>query len=209
MNYSELTTTIEETTENSYEASQLATFVQQAEQFIFNTVQIPDLRKNQTGNVTSSNPYLTVPADYLYTYSLAVLDGSGNYTLLLNKDVNFIREGYPLPSSTGLPKHYAQFDKDSFILGPTPDSNYTVELHYGYYPESIVTAGNSWLGDNFEIALLNASLYEAARFMKADPDIMQTYKTMRDEAILLLKGLGDGKLRQDTYRSGQVTSKIP
>jgi len=209
MNYSELTTTIEETTENSYEASQLATFVQQAEQFIFNTVQIPDLRKNQTGNVTSSNPYLTVPADYLYTYSLAVLDGSGSYTLLLNKDVNFIREAYPLPSSTGLPKHYAQFDKDSFILGPTPDSNYTVELHYGYYPESIVTAGNSWLGDNFEIALLNASLYEAARFMKADPDIMQTYKNMRDEAILLLKGLGDGKLRQDTYRSGQVTSKIP
>jgi hypothetical protein len=209
MNYSELTATIEETTENSYEASQLATFVQQAEQFIFNTVQIPDLRKNQTGTVTSSNPYLTVPSDYLYTYSLAVIDGSGNYTLLLNKDVNFIREAYPLSSSTGIPKHYAQFDKDSFIMGPTPDSNYTVELHYGYYPESIVTASNTWLGDNFDIALLNASLYEAARFMKSDPDIMQTYKNMRDEAILLLKGLGDGKLRQDTYRSGQVTSQIP
>lgn len=209
MNYSELTATIEETTENSYEASQLATFVQQAEQFIFNTVQIPDLRKNQTGTVTSSNPYLTVPSDYLYTYSLAIIDGSGNYTFLLNKDVNFIREAYPLSSSTGIPKHYAQFDKDSFIMGPTPDSNYTVELHYGYYPESIVTAGNTWLGDNFDIALLNASLYEAARFMKSDPDVMQTYKNMRDEAILLLKGLGDGKLRQDTYRSGQVTSQIP
>jgi len=206
MNYSELTTAIEDTTENTFEADQLATFVKQAEQFIYNTVQFPALRKNQTGNLTSGNSYLSAPSDYLYTHSLAVIV-SGVYTYLLQKDVNFIREAYP-SSSTGIPKHYGQFDDNSFIVGPTPDSGYSVELHYGYYPESIVTAGTTWLGDNFDSALFNAALVEAAKFMKSDPDIIQNYTKHRDEAVLLLKGLGDGKLRQDSYRSGQNRAQI-
>lgn len=139
----------------------------------------------------------------MYSYSLAVVDGSGLYHFLINKDVNFIREAYPSPTSTGLPKHYAYFDEDTFIVGPTPDSGYTVELHYGYYPESIVTAGTTWLGDEFDSALLNGSLLEAARFMKAEQDTIANYEKMYLQSITLLKALGDGKLRADAYRSGQ------
>ena len=209
MNYSELTTAIEDTTENTFEATQLATFVQQAEQFIYNTVQIPALRKTASGSLTSGTASFDLPADYLYTYSFAVIDGDSTYHYLLNKDVNFIREAYPTVAATALPKHYAQLDVDSFIVGPTPDASYATELHYGYYPESIVTAGSSWLGDNFDTALFNSSLVEAAKFMKSDQDIIQLYTKQRDEAVMLLKGLGDGKLRQDTYRSGQNRASIP
>lgn len=207
MNYSELTALVEDTTENTFTADQLASFVQQSEQFIYNTVQIPDLRKNQSSVLTVGNSYLQLPTDYLYTYSIAVTD-SGSFRFLISKDVNFIREAYPSPTAQGTPKYYGQFDADSFIIGPTPDQAYTVELHYGYYPESIVTAGTSWLGDNFDSALLNAALVEAARFMKSDPDTVALYKEMREQSLLLLKSLGDGKLRQDTYRNGQVTSPI-
>lgn len=203
MNYTELKTNIQDIAEDSFSDDQLAMFVQLAEQAIYNSVQIPALRKNSTGALTADNKYLTTPTDFLYSYSLAVVDGSGSYHFLINKDVNFIREAYPSPTSTGLPKHYAYFDEDTFIVGPTPDSGYTVELHYGYYPESIVTAGTTWLGDEFDSALLNGSLLEAARFMKAEQDIIANYEKMYLQSITLLKALGDGKLRADAYRSGQ------
>lgn len=208
MNYTELTANIQDICENTFTADQLAMFTEQAEQKIYNSVQIPALRKNVTGTLTANNKYLTTPADFLWTYSLAVIDGSGEYHYLLNKDVNFIREAYPTPTSTGLPKHYAYFDDNTFIVGPTPDTSYSVELHYGYYPESIVTAGTTWLGTEFDSALLNGALVEAIRFMKGEPDMVQLYQTMYVQAIGLLKNLGDGKLRQDAYRSGQFREKV-
>jgi len=208
MNYSELKTNIEDICETSFTDAQLAMFTEQAEQKIYNTVQIPALRRNVTSTFTSGNQYLATPSDFLYVYSVAVVDGDGDYHFLLNKDVNFIREAYPSSSGTGLPKHYANFDDDFFIVGPTPDSTYTVELHYGYYPESIVTAGTTWLGDEFDSALLNGALIEAARFMKAEPDIIQNYEKLYVQAIGLLKMLGDGKLREDTYRSGQYRMPV-
>jgi hypothetical protein len=209
MTYAQLTANIEDICETSFTSDQLAMFTQQAEQTIYNTVQLPSLRKNVTGALTSGVKYLSVPTDYLYTFSLAVLDSDGAFTYLLNKDVNFIREAYPNPSTTGAPKHYAVFDDSSFILGPTPNSGYTMELHYGYYPESIVTASTlPWLGENFDSALLNGALVEAIRFMKGEPDIVQLYNNMYLQSIALLKNLGDGKLQQDTYRSGQFSMPV-
>lgn len=208
MNYTELKTNIEDICETSFTDDQLAMFTQQAEQKIYNSVQIPALRKNATGTLTASNKYLSSPSDFLYNYSLAVIDGSGAYHYLINKDVNFIRDAYPTPTSTGLPKHYAYFDEDTFILGPTPDDSYEVELHYGYYPESIVTAGTTWLGNEFDSALLNGALIEAIRFMKGEPDIITNYEKLYLQSITLLKNLGDGKLREDTYRSGQFRSPV-
>jgi len=208
MNYTELKTNIEDITENTFTDDQLAMFTEQAEQKIYNTVQIPALRKNVTGTLTASVQYLSAPSDYLYTYSIAVVDGSGNYHFLLNKDVNFMREAYPVQATEGLPKHYANFDNNTFIVGPTPDSSYTTELHYGYYPESIVTAGTTWLGDEFDSALLNGALVEAARFMKSEPDIIQNYEKFYVQALQLLRMLGDGKLRSDTYRSGQASLDV-
>ena len=208
MNYTELKTNIEDICETSFTDAQLAMFTEQAEQKIYNTVQIPALRRNVTSSFTSGNQYLATPSDFLYVYSVAVVDGSGDYHFLLNKDVNFIREAYPSSSGTGLPKHYANFDDDFFIVGPTPDTAYTVELHYGYYPESIVTAGTTWLGDEFDSALLNGALVEAIRFMKGEPDIIQNYEKLYVQSIGLLKMLGDGKLREDTYRSGQYRMPV-
>ena len=207
MNYTELKINIQDICETTFTDDQLAMFTQQAEQKIYNTVQIPALRKNVTGTLTSSNKYLSTPSDFLWSYSLAVVDGSGVYHFLLNKDVNFMREAYPNPAVTGLPKHYAYFDDNTFIVGPTPDSGYASELHYGYYPQSIVTAGTTWLGDEFDSALLNGALLEAIRFMKGEPDIVAMYEKMYLQAITLLKSLGDGKLREDAYRSGQF--RIP
>lgn len=208
MNYTELKTNVEDICELSFTDAQLAMFTEQAEQKIYNAVQIPALRKNVTGSMAASNVYLSVPSDFLYVYSLAVIDGSGNYTFLLSKDVNFIREAYPKATATGLPKHYAIFNDDAFILGPTPDAAYSTELHYGYYPESIVTAGTTWLGDEFDSALLNGTLVEAIRFMKGEPDMIALYEKMYISAMSLLKVLGDGKLRSDTYRSGQPTLPV-
>jgi len=221
MNYAELFETIKGYVENDFpntswtdsdgsstvtftSTEQINTFIQQAEQRIFNTVQLLDLRKNVTGNVTAGNKYLSVPSDWLANFSLAVVDNDGNYEYLLNKDVNFIRQAYPNPNDTGLPYCYAYFDENSYILGPTPDDDYTVELHYFYYPQSIVDAGTSWLGDNFDSALLYGSLLEAYTFMKGEPDVLAGYKDRYEEAMGLLKQLGDGKNRQDMYRSGQV-----
>jgi hypothetical protein len=208
MNYTELKANIQDICENTFTEDELAMFTQQAEQKIYNTVQIPALRKNVSGTFTTSNNYLQIPSDFLYSYSLAVIDGSGDFHFLLNKDVNFIREAYPSSSSTGLPKHYANFDDSSFIVGPTPNAGYTAELHYGYYPESIVTAGTTWLGDEFDSALLNGALIEAIRFMKGEADVVGMYEKLYVQAIGLLKNLGDGKLRQDAYRSGQVRTTV-
>jgi len=208
MNYAELTTNIQDVCETTFTANQLAMFTEQAEQKIYNTVQIPALRKNVTGTSTIGNNYLGTPSDFLWSYSLAVIDGSGTYSFLINKDVNFIREAYPDPSATGLPQHYAYFDDNTFILGPTPNAAYTTELHYGYYPESIVTAGTTWLGDEFDSALLNGALVEAIRFMKGEADVIAEYGKFYVQAIGLLKNLGDGKLREDAYRSGQVRNPV-
>ena len=209
MTYSQLTANIQDVCETTFTSDQLALFVQQTEQFIYNTVQLPSLRKNVSGTITSGNKYLTVPSDYLYTYSLAVVNTDGSFDFLLNKDVNFIREAYPTPASTGTPKHYANFNDETFILGPTPNASLTVELHYGYYPESIVTASTlPWLGENFDSALLNGSLVEAIRFTKGEPDLVQMYDKMFLQSITLLKLLGDGKLRSDTYRDGQYRQVV-
>ena len=209
MTYSQLTANIQDICETTFTSDQLAVFVQQTEQFIYNTVQLPALRKNVTGTVTTGNKYLAVPSDYLYTYSLAVINSDGSYDYLLDKDVNFIREAYPTPTSTGTPKHYANFNDSTFILGPTPSADLSVELHYGYYPESIVTASTlPWLGENFDSALLNGSLVEAIRFMKGEPDMVAMYDKMFGQSLTLLKMLGDGKLRGDTYREGQYTQAV-
>jgi hypothetical protein len=278
MNYAELTAAIQDYTENTFTATELAVFVEQAEQRIYNMVQLANLRRNQTGTITSGNKYLSAPDDYLSTYSLAIytyasptatgasgaftitvssatdiavgqlVTGSGigagaqvtiingttitlsvansgtvsgamvfqgNYLYLLDKDVNFIREVYPNPNSTAEPKYYAIFGPQSanvtelsFILGPTPDRTYKAELHYYYYPESIVTAGTSWLGDNFDSALLYGSLVEAYTFMKGEQDMMALYDAKYKEALALLKNLGDGKQRMDTYRDGQVKVRV-
>jgi hypothetical protein len=214
MNYTQLTAAIKGYAENDFPATvgsftsadQIATFVEIAEQRIYNMVQLPAIRKNMTGNVTTGNKYLACPSDWLATFSLAVINSNNEYLYLLNKDVNFIRESYPDTDAAfyGEPKYYAQFDQNTFILGPTPDANYAVELHFFYYPQSIVTAGTSWLGDNFDSVLLYGALLEAAAFMKSDADVVNFYKQRYDEAMTELKQLGDGKNRQDAYRSGQV-----
>jgi hypothetical protein len=214
MDYASLSSSIKAYTENDFpdtvgssgltSTDQVDTFIRQAEQRIFNSVQLLDLRKNATGSTTSGNKYLTMPTDWLANFSLAVIDGTGSYSYLLNKDVNFIRESFPSPSDTGLPQYYSFFDKNSHILGPTPDANYVVELHYFYYPESIVDAGTSWLGDNFDSVLLYGALLEAYTLMKGEADVMSMYQKRYDEALALLKELGEGKNRQDLYRTTQV-----
>ena len=204
MNYTELKVNIQDICEQTFTDEQLAMFTEQAEQGIYNSVQIPALRRNQTGNLGIGNKYLIYPIDFLYPFSLAVIDAQGNYEYLLNKDVNFVREAYPNPTSVGKPKHYGLFDDTAFIIGPTPDAAYEVELHYGYYPETIVTAGTTWLGDEFDTALLNGALVQAIRFIKGEPDMVALYQKMYIDAMALLKNLGDGKMREDMYRSGQL-----
>ena len=218
MNYTQLTAAIKGYAENDFpntvgsftSTDQIATFVKMAEQRIYNMVQLPALRKNVTGNMTSGNKYLACPSDWLATFSLAVINSANEYKYLLNKDVNFIRESYPDTDAAfyAEPEYYAQFDQNTFILGPTPNANYAAELHYFYYPTSIVDAGTSWLGDNFDSVLLYGALLEAASFMKSDPDTISFYKQRYDEAMAELKQLGDGKNRQDAYRSGQFRMPV-
>jgi hypothetical protein len=277
MNYAELTAAIQDYTQNEFTVTELATFVQQAEQRIYNSVQLANLRKNVTGSLTTGNKYLSAPDDYLSTYSLAifsyatptatgtsgaftitvssasnleigqavsgtgigtgaivslivgttitlsvansntvsgVITFQGDYLYLLSKDVNFIREVYPAATSTAKPKYYAIFgpvynnvNELSFIIGPTPNMDYSAELHYYYYPVSIVTAGTTWIGDNFSSALLYGSLVEAYTFMKGEADMMALYDTKYKESLALLQNLGQGKQRGDSYRDGQT--KIP
>ena len=211
LTYAQLQTAVEDSTENTFSSTDFATLTQLAEQKIYNSVQLPALRKNVTGTLTNGNQYLSAPTDFLSVFSLAVVDGLGNYEYLLNKDVNFIRSAFPNPSTTGTPKYYALFGPDSgnlteltFILGPTPSAGLTAELHYFYYPVSIVTAGTSWLGDNFDSALFNAVMVEAARFMKQEQDIVAMMDKEYAQSLTLLKNLGDAKNRTDAYRTGQV-----
>ena len=192
---------------------QVNTFITQAEQRIYNTIQFPSLRKNVTGTLSTSNKYLSCPSDFLAVYSMAVVNTDGSYAFLLNKDVNFIRESYPIPTDTGVPAYYALFGPVStneaeltFILGPTPDSTYTMELHYFYYPESITTtaSGTTWIGDNIDSVLLYGSLVEGYTFMKGEADMIGLYEKKYQDALMLAKRLGDGMERRDAYRSGQA-----
>jgi hypothetical protein len=227
MNYTELVAAIQSYTENQFPDTYLANgdtvssttqinlLIRQAEQRIYNSVQFPSLRKNVTGSITANNKYLACPDDFLAPYSIAVILADGSYEYLLNKDVNMIRQAYPKPSSVGTPQYYALFGPQSaalneltFILGPTPDTSYGVELHYFYYPESITTASTSWLGDNFDSVLLYGSLVEAYTYMKGEADLVTLYNTKYNEALALAKRLGDGMERQDAYRSGQVRIKV-
>jgi len=239
MTYSELFETIKGFTENDFPSTvftdtagtgqvtftsteQVNTFIRQAEQRIYNSVQFPSIRKNVTGATTVNNKYLSSPGDFLAVYSMAVIDPvTGEYEYLLNKDVNFIRQAYPSPTATGKPYYYALFgptttnntppvitNELSFILGPTPDAAYSIELHYYYYPESIVTANTSWLGDNFSSVLLYGSLLEAYTFMKGEPDVIAGYQKRYDEAMILAKRLGDGMERTDAYRTGQIRMPV-
>ena len=223
MNYAQLFETIKGYVENDFPSTQFTdsaggtgtytskeqidTFIEQAEQRIFNSVQFPNFRKNQTGVLSPSNQYLEAPPDFLASYSLAVITND-SYEYLLNKDVNYIRAAYPNPTVEGIPKYYAQFDDNTFILGPTPDVAYTVEMHYFFYPESIVTAGTTWLGDNFDSALLYGALVEAYTYMKGEADIVAAYNKRYEEAMILAKRLGDGMERRDAYRSGQVRMTV-
>jgi len=227
MTYAELYANIQAYLENTFPETYLAdgsavstktqidTFIKQAEQRIYNTVQFPSLRRNVTGLTSANNKYLACPADFLASYSMAVIDSTGSYEYLLNKDVNFIRQAYPQPTDTAAPKYYALFGPSysnskelSFILGPTPDAQYNVELHYFFYPESIVTANTSWLGDNFDSVLLYGSLVEGYTFMKGEPDLIAGYEAKYKEALGLAKRLGDGMERQDAYRSGQFRQAV-
>jgi hypothetical protein len=223
MNYAQLFETIKGYVENDFPSTQFTdsaggtgtftskeqidTFIEQAEQRIFNSVQFPNFRKNQTGTLSPSNQYLEAPPGFLASYSLAVITND-SYEYLLNKDVNYIRAAYPNPTVEGIPKYYAQFDDNTFILGPTPDVAYTVEMHYFFYPESIVTAGTTWLGDNFDSALLYGALVEAYTYMKGEADIVAAYNKRYEEAMILAKRLGDGMNRRDAYRSGQVRMTV-
>jgi hypothetical protein len=206
MNYTQLVDEIESYTENTFQIADINTFITQAEQRIYNSVQLPALRKNVTGNLTLGNKYLATPSDWLSTFSLAVINANNEYLYLLNKDVNFIRQSFPDTDAEfyGQPQYYAVFDNNTFIVGPTPDASYNAELHYFYYPESITTAGTSWIGDNFSSVLLYGSLLEAYTYLKGEQDVMAEYQKRYDDAMQLLIQLGDGKNRQDAYRSGQV-----
>jgi hypothetical protein len=233
MTYTELVAAIQSYTENNFPditladgstettTEQVNRFIQQAEQRIYNTVQFPSLRKNMTGNVQSGNKYLKAPDDFLAVYSLAVIDSTGAYEYLLNKDVNFIRAAYPNPTTdVGIPRYYALFgpaivgsaitDELTFLMGPTPNTTYTVELHFYYYPESITVASDNrtWLGDNFDSVLLYGSLVEAYTFMKGETDILTLYEGKYKEALGMAKRLGDGMERQDAYRSGQYRQAV-
>ena len=219
MNYAQLTAAIiayAESDEQTF-VNNIPVFIKNAEQRIYNSVQISYLRRNVTTTLTPNNKYLSAPQDFLSVYSMAVVKPNGEYEYLLNKDVNFIRQAYPTANDTGIPKYYAIFgptttadvppvltNELSFILGPTPSANYVVELHYFYYPESIVTAGTTWLGDNFDTALLYGAMRDASIFQRQEQDVVANYEQKYNEAMVLLKQLGDGKERQDMYRSGQV-----
>jgi hypothetical protein len=219
MNYADFQQAVEDTVENTFSAFDFATLTRLAEQKIYQSVQLPILRKDATLALTGGVPTVNLPADFLAAYSIAVfstlLGSAGAREFLLNKDVNFIRESYPIPATTGTPRYYALDGTDSgndlvqkILLGPTPGANFSLDLNYFYQPETIVTAGTTWLGDNFESVLLNAVLVEAARFMKEEADVMKMYQDQFNESFLLLKNLGDGKDRQDAYRSGQVRTGV-
>ncbi len=219
MTYSELVAAVQSYTENTFPTADINKMIKIAEQTIYNTVQLASLRKNVTGSLSLNSPYLSVPDDFLSVYSLAIYpSGGGAYLYLLNKDVNFIREAYPNPATTGTPKHYAIFgpqsgnpDELTLIVGPTPNAAFGAELHYYYYPLSITDPASgytTWLGDNFDSALFNGTMVEAIRYMKGEQDLVQLYQQQFAQSMALLKNLGDGKQRMDAYRDGQVRNPV-
>ena len=216
MTYNDLVTAVQDYCENTFPTVDMNIFIKQAEQRIYNTVQLANLRKNVTGSLTQGNKYLGCPQDFLSPYSLAIYPAAGgDFLFLLNKDVNFMREAYPNQTTQGKPRHYAIFGPQSndvneltFMLGPTPDAAYMAELHYYYYPESIVTASATWLGDNFDSALLYGTMCEAVTYMKGEQDMVKLYQDRYVQAIALLKNLGDGKQRADAYRDGQTRVQV-
>jgi len=219
VNYTELVEAVESTLENTFETADMDRFIQQCETRVYNTVLFPSLRKTLNSTVVSASPYVDTPSDFLATFSYAVIDSDGAYTFLLDKDANFIREAYPNPATTGVPKHYALFGPSvngsgalqtelRFIVGPTPASSYATELQYFFYPESIVTAGSTWLGDNFDPVLLYGTLVEAYTFMKGEADMMAKYDQMYKDALTLAIKLGGGLERSDAYRSGQYRQRV-
>lgn len=217
MNYAQLVAAVSSYCENTFETVDMNTFIAQAEKRIYNTVQLPSLRKSVTGSLAVNNKYLACPDDFLSAYSLAIVDPvTGGYSYLLNKDVNFLREAYTVPATTGTPKYYALFGPRTsepteltFMVAPTPDAGYVAELHYFFYPESIVTASTTWLGDNFDPVLLYGTLIEAYTFLKGEADLLQLYVAKYTEAMQQLKRLGDGLERGDSYRDGQAKVKVP
>ena len=208
MDYATLCANVQDTVENGFTDEMLALWAQQTEQKIYNLIQLPVMRKSAPVAAVSGVAQITLPTDCLFVYSLAVIDGSGAYHYLLNKDTNYVRQAYPQPTVQGRPRVYAIANDTTLLLGPTPDAAYAGEIEYSHYPESIVTAGETWLGDNYDSALFNGMLVEAARFLKSPKEVVDLYLKMFDEAVLGLKQLGAGKLRQDAYRSGQYREAV-
>jgi hypothetical protein len=210
MNYADLIQSVQDYTQNDEATfvAELPNIVKQVEDRIYHMVQLPALRKTQLGNLTASNRFLSTPTDFISTFSLAVVDGASDYQYLLNKDVNFLREAFRATGTEGTPRYYAMWDEDTLVLAPTPDAGINVVLHYFYKPESIVTASTTWLGDENEAVLLYGCLVEAYTFMKGEQDLIQLYDTKFKEALVKLKELGDGKNRQDAYRSGQTRMAV-
>jgi hypothetical protein len=209
MNYTDLTTNIEDICEKTFTADQLAMFTQQAEIKIHNTVHSPALRKINSGSsTTGSAREFTLPVDLNYMNSFTVVDGSGEYHIMIQVDSSFMLEAYPDPTEEGLPKYYAFYSEDRIVFGPTPDVTYSLNMEYGYYPESIVTASTTWLGDHFDAALLNGALVEAIRFMKGEPDMIELYEKMYLQSLTLFKQLGEGRLQQDTFLKGQPSVSV-
>jgi hypothetical protein len=204
LTYTQLVDAVQDTIEQ-YDATFIASipsFIRLAEEGIYNSVLLPALRRNATASMQQDFPYFGVPGDFLAVYSLAVIDDTGRYTFLTNVDVSYINSAYPNPTITGQPKHYALFDDTAFVLGPTPNAPYMAELHYYYYPPSIVDAGTSWLGENFESVLLYGTLVRAYIFQKGEADVLAMYSKQYDEALAQLQRLGRGLNRQDEFRSG-------
>lgn len=215
MTYTELVAAVSDYCENTFLTADMNTMIKLAEQRIYNTVQLANLRKSSTLTTSNGVQYVDAPTDFLSTFSLAIYpSGGGDYIYLLNKDANFMQEAYPNPTTVGTPKHYSLFGPSTpittlrFSFGPTPDAAYSVALNYFYYPESIVTANTTWLGNNFDSALFNGTMVEAIRYMKGEPDLVKFYQDMYLQAIALLKNLGDGKQRMDAYRDGQVRTQV-
>jgi hypothetical protein len=210
LTYAQLVTAVSDYTQNTFDTTDMNTMIQQAEQRIYNSVQLANLRKSSSTALTANVQTMNAPTDLLSVYSFAVIDASGNYIYLLNKDPNFMQEAYPNPTTTGTPKYYAlngpgtSSSQLQFIFGPTPSAALTTNLQYFYQPESIVTATTTWLGDHFDSALLYGTLVEANTYMKGEQDMTAMYNQKYMEALALLKNLGDGKQRTDAYRSGQA-----
>ena len=201
-----LTTAIQDYTDNSETTfvNNIPNFVKAAEEKILKSVDLDYFRKNVTSSLTSSDEFLTVPSDYLASFSLQITT-SGSESFLLQKDVNFLREYTPASTTTGLPKYYARFDEDNFILAPTPNSNYTIQLNYFYRPASLTAgsdSGTTWVSTNAPFDLLYGSIVEAYTFMKGEPDVIQNYNGLFTQYLERVKDLGEARENTDGYRVG-------